>query len=96
MPIREPRLELDRVELNNLLGWSGICMSSLTRFVMSIPAGSYLRVNSLYVYNRGQTVVEDTERRPKECWVASVWDAQIKDGGKCLFQQPLPIKIRYK
>jgi len=46
MPLREPRMELDRVEINSLLGWSGISIASLCQFVRTIPEDSYIKIYS--------------------------------------------------
>ena len=96
MPLREPRLELDRKEINNLLGWSGVTMTSICRFVREIAEASSVKVADSYVYNRGKVELEDTERRGRECWMISIWDKPIEmPESTCLFQQPVPIKIRY-
>ena len=96
MPIREPRLEEDRQEINGLLGWSGISIASICRFVRTITEASYVRINSKYVYNRGTVTLEDTDRRPRDCWMISIWSSKIdEEESECLFQQPVPIKLRY-
>jgi len=96
MPLREPRLELDRKEINSLLGWSGVTMDSICRFVREIAEASSVKLADSYVYNRGQVELEDTERRGRECWMISIWDNPIEmPESQCLFQQPVPIKIRY-
>ena len=97
MPIREPRIELDRQEINDLLGWSGVSVPSIARFVSSIIIGSSIKINELYVFNRGMVEVEDTERRSKNCWMISIWNKKIgEEGAFCVFQQPVPIKVRYQ
>jgi hypothetical protein len=95
MPLREPRLEQDRIEINNILGWSGVSMASICQFVRTIGEDEYKLINSTYVYNRGQVNLEDTDRRPRECWMISIWNKPVEDGADCLFQQPVPIKIRF-
>jgi len=96
MPIREPRLELDRQTINRLLNWSGVTISSITKFVMDINPTSNVFINDKYVYNRGLYDLEDTERRPRECWMISIWDSEMSNPlSECLFQQPIPIKVRY-
>lgn len=95
MPLREPRLELDRMEVNKLLGWSGVSMVSVCSFIKNIPESSAFKMNDLYIYNRGYVELEDTERRRKDCWMISIWSAPItQSGSECLFQQPIPIKLR--
>ena len=96
MPLREPRVELDRRVINDILGWSGVSMASICRFVREINEDTYLEINESYVYNRGKVRLEDTDRRPKDCWMISIWNSPIDEAGSsCLFQQPLPIKVRF-
>lgn len=95
MPLREPRMELDRVSINNMLNNSGISLDSTCKFVMGIPVDSGVIVNSLFVYNRGHTVLEDTEKRGRACWIISIWTAPINSTNtECLYQIPVPIKMR--
>jgi len=95
MPLREPRLELDRIEINDLLNWSGVSIPSICKFVRTIPVASNIRINDLFVYNRGKVELEDTERRQRECWMISIWSDRIQNiNSKCLFQQPIPVKLR--
>ena len=100
MPLREPRLELDRREINTILGWSGTSIVTICSFVRTIPVGSNVRIHTgethVFVYNRGQQFLEDTERRKKECYMISIWSDKIEeDNSECLFQQPVPIKLRF-
>ena len=96
MPIREPRLEEDRQEINDLLGWSGVTIASICQFVRAITEASYVRINTKYVYNRGFVQLEDTDRRPRDCWMISIWSSKINEpNSECLFQQPVPVKLRY-
>ena len=96
MPLREPRLEEDRQVINTLLGWSGVSIASICRFVRVITEASYIKVNEKFVYNRGIIQLEDTERRFRDCWMISIWSSKIDDQtAQCLFQQPIPIKLRY-
>lgn len=96
MPIREPRVELDRQEINKLLGWSGVSVASICKFVRTITEASYIRINTKFVYNRGKVILEDTDRRAKQCWIISIWDSPIIEiDSTCLFQQPVPIKVRF-
>lgn len=96
MPLREPRIELDRIEINSLLGLSGTSTASLCQFVRTIPEGSHIKMtNGVFVYNRGEVELEDTERRKKDCFMMSIWSAPISQSGSiCLFQQPVPVKLR--
>lgn len=88
-------MELDRLEINELLDWSGASVGSICRFVKSIPVASNVKVGEFLVYNRGKVVLEDTRRRPRECWMISIWTERIgSPNAECLFQQPVPIKIR--
>ena len=96
MPLREPRLEQDRQVINNLLGWSGVSIASIASFIMSINPTASLTINEKYIYNRGLYKLEDTERRLRDCWMISIWDSEIENPtSECLFQQPIPIKVRY-
>jgi hypothetical protein len=96
MPLREPRLEQDRLMINNLLGWSGVSIASIASFVMNINPTESLTINSRVIYNRGKYELEDTERRSRDCWMISIWDSEIENvESECLFQQPIPIKVRY-
>ena len=96
MPIREPRIELDRQLINSLLGWSGVSIASICKFVRTITEASYVRINTKFVYNRGEVVLEDSIRREKQCWIISIWDSQIgTPESTCLFQQPVPVKVRF-
>ena len=100
MPLREPRLELDRLEINELLGNSGMSITTICNFVKSIPVGSNVHItgndSNVYVYNRGKVQLEDTERRPKDCFMISIWSSKIEnENSQCLFQQPVPIKLRF-
>jgi hypothetical protein len=95
MPLREPRLEQDRQEINNILGWSGVSMASICLFVRTIGEDEYKKINNTYVYNRGKVNLEDTDRRLKECWMISIWNKPVEENSECLFQQPVPIKIRF-
>ena len=97
MPLREPRLELDRLEINELLGWSGASVATICSFIRNIPVGSNIKViENIYIYNRGEFELEDTERRPRKCYMVSIWSSKINDpDSQCLFQQPVPIKLRF-
>ena len=96
MPLREPRLELDRQEINSLLGWSGVTMGSICKFVRTVAEASYTRMNQKFIYNRGYVELEDTDRRPRDCWIISIWSDKIGEvDAECLFQQPVPIKVRF-
>ena len=96
MPLREPRLEEDRQQINDLLGWSGTSIASICRFVRNITEASYVRINSKFVYNRGYVALEDTDRRHRECWMISIWSSKLSEPeAECLFQQPIPIKMRF-
>ena len=96
MPLREPRLELDRREINSILGWSGVSIPSIANFVMSISLTGVRIINGFCVYNRGEVILEDTERREKKCWMISIWTAPAQDkNSEVIFQQPVPIKVRY-
>lgn len=100
MPLREPRLEMDRQEINVLLGWddspSGSTLATIAKFVQTISTTGFELINGFFVYNRGEVLLEDTERRDKRCWMISIWSAPIGEpNAECLFQQPVPIKLRY-
>lgn len=95
MPLREPRLELDRQTINTLLGWSGVTMGSICKFIRTVTEASYVKLNQKFVYNRGYVELEDTDRRPRDCWIISIWSDTIENAGDCLFQQPVPIKVRF-
>lgn len=98
MPLREPRLELDRQEINDLLGWSGASIYNICSFIRNIPVGSNIHITGtdVFVYNRGESELEDTERRSKTCYMISIWSSKIDDSdSECLFQQPVPIKLRF-
>ena len=96
MPLREPRLEEDRLEINKILDWSGTSIVTICSFVRTITIGSNIKVNEVFVYNRGKQFLEDTERRERECYMISIWSDKImEDDAKCLFQQPVPIKLRF-
>jgi len=96
MPLREPRLEEERQVINELLAWSGVSIASICRFVRAITEASYIRVNEKFVYNRGSVQLEDTDRRLRNCWMISIWSSKIEDqSAECLFQQPVPIKLRF-
>ncbi len=96
MPLREPRLEEDRQVINELLAWSGVSIASICRFVRDIAEASYVRVNEKFVYNRGLVHLEDTEMRFRECWMISIWSSEIEEqSAQCLFQQPVPITLRF-
>jgi len=99
MPLREPRLELDRQEINKLLGWSGTSITTICSFIRTIPVGSNIHITGsvdVYIYNRGEDELEDTERRPRICYMVSIWSSKINDpSAQCLFQQPVPIKLRF-
>jgi len=98
MPLREPRLELDRLSINELLGWSGTSISGICSFIRTIPVGSNVHMveNDVFVYNRGYAELEDTERRPRDCYMISIWSSKMEDkDSECLFQQPVPIKLKF-
>lgn len=96
MPLREPRMELDRLEINKLLDWSGISIKAICSFVRTIPIGSNIRINNIYVYNRGKEILEDTERRNRTCYIISIWSDKIENSNSlCLFQQPIPLKFKF-
>jgi len=97
MPLREPRLELDRQEINKLLNWSPTrSIAIICSFIRSIPVGSNIQISSVFLYNRGKEFLEDTERRDRECHIISIWSDKIESQkSECLFQQPIPIKMRF-
>jgi len=96
MPLREPRLEEDRQRINVLLGWSGVTIGSICKFIRNVAEASSVKINQKFVYNRGHVQLEDTDRRPRDCFIISIWSHSIdsKDS-ECLFQQPVPIKLRF-
>jgi len=95
MPLREPRMELDKQIINKFLNWSGISLASICKFVVDIPENSGVSINNVTVYNRGYVLLEDTERRPKECWIISIWDLPMEQpNSTCLYQIPVPVKMR--
>lgn len=95
MPLREPRMEEDRQQINALLGWSGISIASIYQFVKEIPEASNVRINTFVIYNRGNVRLEDTERRPRKCVMISIWSDKIEEpSAECLFQLPIPTRIR--
>jgi len=100
MPLREPRLELDRQRINKILGWSGVSIKAICSFVRTIPVGSNIQMassgeNPVYIYNRGEVTLEDTGRRPRECYMISIWSDSMENKGFPLFQQPIPIKLKF-
>jgi len=100
MPLREPRLELDRLEINKLLGWSGASIKIVCSFIRTIPVGSNVRMNveddCVYVYNRGEVTLEDTGRRDRDCYMISIWSDKMEHPDSLpLFQQPVPIKLKF-
>jgi len=95
MPLREPRMDEDRNIINKLLGWSGVTIASIYRFISGIEFDNFNIVNDVYVYNRGYVELEDTTRRGRDCIMLSIWSKEINNpNSKCLFQQPIPIKMR--
>ena len=97
MPLREPRLEQDREEINSLLGWSPTrTISIICSTIKNITEGSSVMINELFVYNRGIEYLEDTERRRRKCFMISIWSAKISEkDAECIFQQPVPIRMRF-
>jgi len=95
MPLREPRMDLDKQSINSFLNWSGISLASICKFIVNIPENSGVSLNNLTVYNRGYVLLEDTERRTRECWIISIWDSPMENSNSlCLYQIPVPIRMR--
>jgi len=95
MPLREPRMNEDLEMINDILGTNFVAMSSVYRFVSGISITGCLVFNDVYVYKRGYVDLEDTSRRPRKCVMMSIWSSPIEEAdSECLFQQPIPIKLR--
>jgi hypothetical protein len=96
MPLREPRMEMDRVYINELLELDGFTIASIYKFVHSINIGSYRKIGEYYVFNRGEASVEDTCRRLRDCVMISIWTGDFRNEREsdCVFQQPIPIKMK--
>ena len=94
MPLREPRMQEDLLDVEKLLGLPKTTMASIYRLISGMNS-ECLEKNGVYIYNRGYVELEDTSRRIRTCIMMSVWSEPIMEStSKCLFQQPIPIRMR--